>query len=324
MSKRLLSAAGVAALVCASGVAALAQDTPPQQPTTTTTVTTQTTQAVQNPDGTWTVVEFPADREVVVDLTPGVTLKNATGRARVMRMKDHTMLHVDLSGLTDVSSLNLYAVDPLGKVTLVGPLAVKDGVVAQDLTTPLDKFMLVLSPEGNLTTIADSTPVFFRSAVPRGMAVVPLVSRDHEKGAPVGEKVSAVATSGGTSAYSVPMLNVPGMARGEDTEVKVNLTGAMTGSRVNIEVEPRKDGPTTVTARFHELKEAPGGMVYVLWAVSPDQKFTKLGQIVNTGQRNEAEIKSETTLADFGLLITTEKSDAATPGGEVVVTVMPL
>ncbi|MDT5293454.1 MAG: hypothetical protein QOJ76_334, partial [Acidobacteriota bacterium] len=75
-------------------------------------------------------------------------------------------------------------------------------------------------------------------------------------------------------------------------------------------------------ARFHELKEAPAGQVYVLWAVSPDNKYVKLGQIVNTGGRNEAEIKSETTLADFGLLVTLE-SEMSNPAGVVVGTVMP-
>jgi hypothetical protein len=58
--------------------------------------------------------------------------------------------------------------------------------------------------------------------------------------------------------------------------------------------------------RFHELKEAPAGKVFVLWAVSPDNKFVKLGQIVNTGKRNEAEIQAETTIPDFGLLVTME------------------
>ena len=118
------------------------------------------------------------------------------------------------------------------------------------------------------------------------------------------------------------MLNVPGMERGDDAQIKVNLTGALTGSRVNFNVEPRKDGPTQVTARFHELKEAPAGKVFVLWAVSPDNKFTKLGQIVNTGGRNEAEIKSETALADFGLLITLEDPEATTPAGAVVGTII--
>jgi hypothetical protein len=117
------------------------------------------------------------------------------------------------------------------------------------------------------------------------------------------------------------MMNVPGMKRGEDSQVKVNLTGALTGARVNINVLPRKDGPTEVTARFHELKEAPAGKVYVLWAVSPDNKFVKLGQIVNTGARNEAEIKSETALPDFGILITLE-DEHSTPTGVVVGTII--
>jgi len=76
-----------------------------------------------------------------------------------------------------------------------------------------------------------------------------------------------------------------------------------------------------IVARFHELKEAPAGQVYVLWAVSPDNKYVKLGQVVNTGRRNEAEIKSETTLPDFGLLITLQPEGEA-PAGDVVGTVM--
>lgn len=322
MSKRLYSIAGALALVLATASISFAQNPPnPQQQQTTPTVNTQPRQAVQNPDGTWTVVEYPTAREVIVDLTPGSNMAAAKGRARVMRMTDHTTVNLDLTGLTDVTGLNLYAVDPSGRATSLGPVKVTNGVVAQEFHTPLDKFMLVLSPESNLTTLGSSTPVYFRSAVPQGFAVVPTASRDHENNAPVGEKVSAVSTSGGTSAYSVPMLNVPGMNRGDDTQVKVNLTGALTGSRVNVNVEPRKDGPATVTARFHELKEAPAGKVYVLWAVSPDNKFVKLGQIVNTGQRNEAEIKSETALADFGLLITLE-DETSTPTGAVVGTII--
>ena len=319
MSKRLLSLAGSAALTLASAAATLAQNTQNQAPSVT--VTTQTTQAVQNPDGTWTVIEYPSGREVVVDLTPGMNITGATGRARVHRMSDHTMIHLDLSGLSNVDGLNLYAVDPQGRATLLGPVSVNNGTAAQDFHTPLNRFMLVLSPEGNLTSFAPSTPVLFRSAVPQGFAVAPTMSRDREGGAPVGEKVSAVSTSGTTSAYSVPMLNIPGMARGQDTEVKVNLAGALTGSRVNIKLTPRKDGPTTVVARFHELKESPAGKVFVLWAVSPENKFVKLGQIVNPGTRNEAEIKSETALRDFGLLVTLE-DEVSAPAGAVVGTVI--
>jgi hypothetical protein len=54
--------------------------------------------------------------------------------------------------------------------------------------------------------------------------------------------------------------------------------------------------------------------------VSPDNKFEKLGQILNLKDRNEAEIKAKTTLPDFGLLVTLEdigvvKNTVVVPAG---------
>jgi hypothetical protein len=86
-------------------------------------------------------------------------------------------------------------------------------------------------------------------------------------------------------------------------------------------ITPRKDGPTEVKMRFHELKEAPAGQKFILWAVTADNKFTKLGQIVNAPGRNEAEIKSEVALPDFGLVVTMESADADMPGGPTVGTI---
>ncbi|HYY94784.1 MAG TPA: hypothetical protein VE713_09725 [Pyrinomonadaceae bacterium] len=304
MSKRLLYLAGCCALLAALASVSFAQ---------TTTVTTTQTQAVQNPDGTWTVVEYPTGKEVVVDLTPGTTFVNAKGHAKIIRMADGTKIALDLSGLpADATALNLYAVDPFGKVTSLGPVTIANGVATQTFTTPMDKFMLVLSPEANLTTYAPDTAYAFRSAVPAGYAVVPLTSA-------AGEKVAATTTAGATTAYTAPMLNIPSFKRGSDTIVKTRLAGALSGARVNFTITPRKDGPTEVVARFHQLKNAPAGQAYVLWAVSPDNKYTKLGQVVNTGNRNEAEIKSETTLADFGLIVTLQ-NEAETPAGDVVIT----
>ena len=316
MSRRLFKLAAAGALALGLAPAAFAQETQPQPPTQTqTTVTTQKTQAVQNSDGSWTVVQYPANKEVIVDFAPAPTFPTAKGRARVMRMPDHTMVTLDLSGLpADAAGMNLYAVDPLGKVTLLGPVTFTNGVATQSFQTPLDRFMLVLSPETGLTAYAPTTAYAFRSAVPQGFAVVPL-SR------PEGEKVAATSTAGATTAFTAPMLGIPTYERGDDTKIKVKLAGALTGARVNFNITPRKDGPTEVIARFHEMKEAPAGQVYVLWAVSPDNKYVKLGQVVNTGQRNEAEIKSETALPDFGLLITLQPEGEA-PGGDVVGTIM--
>jgi hypothetical protein len=314
MSKRLLSVLGGAVLAISSAGGALAQDT--------TTTTTTVRQSVQNPDGSWTVIEYPTGKEVVVDLTPTTTIPGAKGQAKVMRVGDKTVVAMDLTGVTgDVTSFNAYAVDPAGKVTLLGPLTVNNGTATASFNTPLNRFMLVLSPEANLTAINDTTPVLFRSAVPQGFAVVPLASSGERDGAPVGEKVSATSTSGATPAYSVPMLGIPGFRRGTDTEVKINFAGALTGARANVYLEPRKDGPTTIKMRFHELKNAPAGQKFIVWAVSPDNHYTRLGQIVNTGNRNEAQIQTETPLPDFGLFITTEDENEM-PHGTVVGTIL--
>jgi hypothetical protein len=327
MNRRLLSIAGGVALAFASAAFTNAQQT------TTATITTQQTTAVQNPDGTYTIVQYPVDKEVTVNLLPGATLNGARGLAKVLRHGDVTTINLDLASLpADMTNFNVYAVDPTGKFTLLGPVTVANGAVTQTLSTPMDKFMLVLSPAAQLSALDDSTPVLFRSAVPEGLAVIPYSRTSNEKMHATGETVAntttAINTAAGTvvttsPAYNIPMLGIPSFKRGIDSQVKVNLAGEMTGSRVNFRVLPRKDGPTAITARFHELKDAPAGKRYVLWAVSPDNKFVKLGQIINTANRNEAEIKSETSLTDFGLFITAEDAtDAASPLGPIVATII--
>jgi len=62
--------------------------------------------------------------------------------------------------------------------------------------------------------------------------------------------------------------------------------------------------------RFHELKDAPKGTAFILWAVSPDNQFLNLGQVVNIKDRHEAEINGEVPYSDFGLFLTTENLGA--------------
>jgi hypothetical protein len=269
-----------------------------------TTTTTKVTKTVQNPDGTYTIIEYPAKKEVTVQLTP-VTITRGKGVATILRDDDGTRIKLNLTDVpADVTALNLYAVDDTGTVTPLGPITIANGTGTMTAAAPLTKFMLIASPTADLTTYTPETSVLFRSAVPEGYAVIPVAR-------PSGEKVSAVSTPGTTTtADAVPMLNIPTFKKGDDTKIKVDFSGALAGARANVFVTPRKDGPTEVNMRFHELKEAPSGQAFILWAVSPDQKFVKLGQVVNVKGRNEAEIKSETTLADFGLLVTMEDASA--------------
>lgn len=296
---KCISLIGAALLISASAALSAAQT----GTTTTTTVTTPTTvtQTTQNADGTYSVVEYPVGKETIVNLNP-VTITGAKGVATILRDDNGTRIKLNLTGLpNDVSGLNLYAVDPAGVVTSLGPIAVTNGLGTFETTTPLNRFMLVASPEATLTTYDPNTKVFFRSVAPEGFAVIPHTV------VPVGENVgaTAVATTE-ASAYTVPMLNIPAFKKGDETKIKVNFTGVMSGTRANVFIEPHHGKATEVKMVFHELKDAPAGNTYILWAVSPDNQFQKLGQIVNVKNKNEAEINATTTFPDFGLLVTQE------------------
>jgi hypothetical protein len=307
MSKGI-SILAAALLILSAAVVAAAQTpvTVPETPTTTTVVTqtpTTVTKTVQNPDGTYTVIEYPVGKEVLLTLNP-VTLTNSKAVATILRDDNGTKVVVNMTGVpADVSAINLYAIDDTGAISSLGPVVLANGTGKFSGTVPLSKFMLIAAPDDSLTTYDPSTKVFFRSAVPQGFAVIPFTT------SPTGETVAATSTPGTTpaSAVTVPMLNIPAYKKGDDTKLKVDFTGAMAGARANVFIEPHKNGKETeVRMRFHELKEAPTGQTYILWAVSPDNQFTKLGQIVNTKGKNEAEIKATTTLDDFGLLVTME------------------
>jgi hypothetical protein len=286
MRKRLVTVFGATLLLIALAAVGLGQT----QPTKVTTI--------QNPDGTYTIVEYPVGKETIVTLTP-VGLAGATGRATILRDPNGTTIKLNLTSLpAEVTAMNVFAVDPAGAVTLLGPIEVANGVGTFTTTSPLTKFMLVASPEATLTTYDANTKIYFRSAVPAGLALVPVSA--------AGEKVAAVAEPV-MSEYNVPMLGIPNYKKGDDTKLTVNFAGAMEGARANIFIEPHKRGNMTeVRMRFHDLKEAPKGFTYVLWAASADGKFSRLGQIVNVKGRNEAEIKSEVPFEDFGLLLTVE------------------
>lgn len=350
MRKSLIAILGLTLLVSLAAVTAINAQT-----TQTTTVTK--VEKVQNPDGTYTIVEYPVGKETVVTLNP-VGIAGATGTATILRDANGATIKINLTSLpAEVAALNLYAVDPTGTVTTLGPVEIANGLGTFTTTTPLTKFMLLASPEATLTAYDANTKIVFRSAVPAGFVVIPI-----SKDTAVGEQVAAVVpttvaptvpatvvpttvvpavvpttapttvvttvapttepttvvptTVAAVTDYTVPMLGVPSFKKGNTQKFEIDFTGAAEGARANLFIEPHKNGKMTeVRMHFHELKEAPKGLAYVLWAVSPDNQFQRLGQIVNVRGRNEAEIKSDTAFEDFGLLLTTE--DVARTGSIV-------
>ena len=92
----------------------------------------------------------------------------------------------------------------------------------------------------------------------------------------------------------------------------MKFSGELSGLEGKAYVD-REDGTTKIKMKFDDMKKVPANKRFTLWAVSPDGKYTKLGQIVNAPGREEAEIVSETSLTDFGLFITAEDADVTVP-----------
>ena len=259
-------------------------------------------QVVKNADGTYTVIEYPVGKEVTVSLLPSATVSGAKGMARVLRSSDGTKVWLDVSGVpADTKTYYAYAVDPSGMPSLLGPVTFENGVAKAEFSTPMNQFMVVLSPNETLTAVEPTSMVLW-SDVPSGYAVVPRRITSSSK---------AVATGQPTdSAYDVPLLGIPSFKN--TTEVRVNFVGELQGMDGKAYIDQGR-GKTQVKMRFGDMKKAPVNKRFVLWAASPDGKYTKLGQVVNTGRGDEGEIRSETALKDFGLLVTVEETDTDRP-----------
>src|SRR5260370_19838251 len=98
---------------------------------------------IQTPDGTYTIVEYPVGRETVVTLSP-VGLTAARGRATILRDPSGTTIKLNLTSLPpSVTSLNIYAVDPTGAMTFLGPIEVITGRGTFATPTLLSRCLLV-------------------------------------------------------------------------------------------------------------------------------------------------------------------------------------
>ena len=292
MTRKFLRSVSVSAVMALFAAGAMAQDTKKE--------------VIVNSDGSYTVIEYPVGKEVMVTLTPSTTVSSATGTARVMRSADGTKVYFDMSGLpTSVTSYHAYAVDPTGTPTYLGPITISNGVAKAEFTTPMNQFMIVVSPNEGLTAVAPNN-VVFQSAVPTGYAVVP--KRVSEN------RVAAVAGDVRFK-YDVPMLNISTFPDTE-REIKMKFSGELQGLEGKAYID-REKGATKIKMKFDDMKKVPANKRFTLWTVSPDGKYTKLGQIVNAGDRSEAEIVSETALTDFGLFITAEDADVAEPTSRI-------
>jgi hypothetical protein len=124
MSKRFSIVLGVAALTL-SAVFAYGQDT-----------TATAKKVVVNPDGSYSVIEYPVDKDVIVNLTPAASIAGK-GTIHVRRSATGSHIMFDVNGVpTTVTSYYAYAVDPAGATTLLGPITFTNGVAKAEFDTP--------------------------------------------------------------------------------------------------------------------------------------------------------------------------------------------
>lgn len=258
---------------------------------------------VMNADGSYSVVEYPVGKEVMVNLIP-TTGVSSTGTARVVRTDSGTKVYFDLTGApADWKSVYAYAVDPAGMTTLLGPIEFSNGMGKANFDTPMNQFMLILSPTEGLSTYDTTTSYVLRSEAPQGYAIVPRRVTDTAKGVAV-----AVAAD---PAYNVPMLGIP-QFEGKTTEVRIKFAGELSGLDGKAYLKPQ-GGKTSIKMRFSDMKKIPMNTRLVLWATGSDGSYTKLGQVINAGARDESEIRGETALSDFGLFVTVENVEVDRP-----------
>lgn len=124
-------------------------------------------------DDPWAVIEYPAGQEVSIELKPTAAAPNAKGTARVMRSENETIINLDVSGVTGENTQKVYVVDITGNATLLGLLTMNEGAGNLNAKTALNKFMIVVSPEANLTMFDPATTMSLRSTVPSGFNVLP-------------------------------------------------------------------------------------------------------------------------------------------------------
>ena len=264
-------------------------------------------EVVTNPDGSYTVIEYPVGREVTVNLLPGSTIAGGKGTARVIRSANGTQIVFNVNGLPATGHYYAYAIDPTGVPTVLGPLTIENGVAIGTFQTSLNQFMLALSPMETMTAY-EREHVIFTSEVPTGFTAIPVRART----------AAAVAVGSGPVAnqfaYNVPLLNIP--AFGEDERTITLKFPEYDGLEARIGVD-REKGTTKVTLNMENMKRAPETKRFVLWTYGPDGKYTKLGQVINNGRRDDTKIASETGLKDFGLFVTIEDTDVNAPTSTV-------
>ena len=251
----------------------------------------------------------------------GATLPGAPAKAtaQVLREADGTKISLSIRGLTEQAGPQyLYVIDHMGQASKVGTVRVEGGEAEVSATTPLDRFMLAVSSEDNLKVVGPSTKVSLITDVPDGFTFSQAAGA---RSPLLKARIASVASEGSDVQphYDAPPLGIQTFAL--DTETKLQVAFSQTAGLSGEAFITRRSGGAGIKVAIRAPQDAPSGTRYVLWAITSGQTYTRLGQAVVTSQARDLVIEADTSLTDFGLLMTTETEMAPPlPSGPSIAT----
>ncbi|HKS29236.1 MAG TPA: hypothetical protein VJS44_15515 [Pyrinomonadaceae bacterium] len=261
---------------------------------------------------------FRLGQTAMFDLGSTVAGSAAKAQARVLRGFGGTSINLEINGLAGSASTQfLYLIGRTGEVTKVGTVKVENGKATVSAQTQLDKFMIAVSPEDNLTAIGPTTKVSLITGVPDGFTF----SQRQNAMKPVYEASDKTSYANVADSYKATMLGVRDFK--PDTETRLRIVFLETFDTKGEAVITPRSIATTVKAVISLPRDTVPGTRFVLWAVTPGQTYTRLGQAKAGSQGGELIIEAETPLRDFGLLVTTETVESPPlPAGPTVAIVV--
>lgn len=167
-----------------------------------------------------------------------------------------------------------------------------------------------------ILTLAGGLALFFASAV---FVAAQDVQDPATPQAPADAVADEATPMSESPEYDVPLIGVSSLRRGAETQLTTTLFDRLAGTRAGVYIKPLKSGYTRIRINLPDLKEPESSARYVLWAVAPDQTYTRLGEADKFDKKKGVRIETHTRLSDFGLFITAEDEDAAaSPKGPAV------
>lgn len=146
--------------------------------------------------------------------------------------------------------------------------------------------------------------------------ISPSSAQTHRVAGPATRPPAAPPPPQTSTVYRTPIMFNSSQVQAETTKEVFSFAELLGDASAKVAVKPQDNGLTEIIVRFRNLSNITRNDVktrFVLWAVSPDNKVVSLGQVYSVGRRSSAEVKTETAFPNFGLFVTAERAENASP-----------